>query len=96
MTLGNTYNFGFIQVNSLSELHNMTPAFVISSAFKNYCPTVGVAIFISIYIRKEFSYGGIRNVLLKGFVRKDVLNAKLAVLSLGVAVAIIGRVNNFV
>lgn len=76
MIFGGVYNFGFIQVNELSELENMTPVFIISSAFKNFSPIVLLAVFVSGYLKSEFNNGGIRNFLLKGFSRRQVFLSK--------------------
>ena len=89
MRFNNMYTFGFIQVNEISELSDMTSFFVISSAFKNFSPTIAVAIFVSVFLKNEFKNGGIRNFLLKGFERKDVLLSKYLIISLVVAFGMI-------
>ncbi|MDR2531558.1 MAG: ABC transporter permease [Oscillospiraceae bacterium] len=82
------YNFGVIQFHDTSELQNIDSGIVISFAFRNLFPLVFVAIFISLYVIKEFEYGGIRNFFLKGFSRKRVFISKYAVLMGAVAATI--------
>jgi len=70
------YNFGFIQVNSLPEMVNMTSFIAIASAFKNYFAIILVAIFISAYLKEEYENGGIRNFVIKGFNKNQILLSK--------------------
>lgn len=88
MRFNNMYNFGFFQIGDIQALNDMTSFTVISSAFRNYTPTVGVAAFVSIFIKKEFSSGGMRNFLLRGYERKNVLFAKFTILLAGIILAI--------
>ncbi|MDR0918293.1 MAG: ABC transporter permease subunit [Oscillospiraceae bacterium] len=76
MVMNGVYNFGFIKVDSISDLTAMTSIFVMTSAFTNYCPLILVAIFISKFINTEFENGGIRNFLLKGYNRNEVIFSK--------------------
>ena len=83
------YNIGFIQFNDISDLLNISSDFVIYSSFKNYFPLIYLAIFITIYILKEFQYGGIRNFLLKGFNRTIVIFSKYVALMTCIALNIV-------
>jgi len=79
MLSNGVYNFGVIQVNTLPEMLNMTSFTAIASAFKNYFAIMLSAIFISVYLREEYANGGIRNFIMKGYSRSQVLLSKYLV-----------------
>jgi hypothetical protein len=91
MLINGVYNFGFIQVDSISDLTNMSSDFVIASAFKNYSPLILAVVFISMYLKSELEpdsnkgNGGTRNFLLKGFDRNQVFLSKYIVIMLALA-----------
>jgi len=76
MLSNGVYNFGVIQVNTLPEMLNMTSLTAISSAFKNYFAIMLSAVFISMYLKEEHENGGIRNFVMKGFNKNQVLLSK--------------------
>jgi len=88
MLVGGVYNFGFIQINNISDLANMTSLLAISAAFTNFGFLILMALFVSKYMKAEFENGGIRNFLLKGFNRNKILLSKYIAMLIAVTIMV--------